>query len=252
MEASGPSLPTPQGSLPPEQVHRLLETGEITDCRLLPEGSNYVFLTRVVGADGAVCLGIYKPQSGERPLWDFPPGTLYLRECASYVVSQAIGWDFVPYTTVREGPHGIGALQQFIASQPGQSYFTLQERHQGQLWRMAVFDLFANNADRKGGHCLLDDQDKLWGIYHGLTFNVDQKLRTVIWDFCGHTIPEPLLGDLRRLQDLLGKPSDLARRLGDLLDNDEVECLQDRLQALLSNPVHPYLHPRWNRPWPLM
>ncbi|MSQ41388.1 MAG: SCO1664 family protein, partial [Dehalococcoidia bacterium] len=236
----------------PEEVRRLLVGGEITDCRLVPEGSNYTFLAKVVGEGDSSCQAIYKPQAGERPLWDFPQGTLYLRECASYVVSQAIGWDFIPLTVPREGPHGIGALQQFIEARRGGTYFTLQERHKEQLWKMALFDLFANNADRKAGHCLLDEHDKLWGIDHGLTFNVDPKLRTVIWDFCGQAIPQPLLADLMVLLGRLNTASDLALQLGEMLEGEEVRCLRQRLQAILANPVYPLLNQRYNVPWPLV
>ncbi len=252
MEAPGANPSNPRNSPSPEEARRLLESGEVTDCRLVPEGSNYTFLARVVGEDGISCQAIYKPQAGERPLWDFPQGTLYLRECASYLVSQAIGWDFIPITVAREGPHGIGALQQFITARPGGAYFALQERHKEQLWRMALFDLFANNADRKAGHCLLDERDKLWGIDHGLTFNVDFKLRTVVWDFCGEAIPQPLLADIKALLDRLNSASDLARHLGEMLEGEEVQCLQQRLQAILTNPVYPLLNRRYNVPWPLV
>jgi uncharacterized repeat protein (TIGR03843 family) len=252
MEGPGTNPSNSRNIPSPEEVRLLLESGEITDCRLVPEGSNYTFLARVVGEGGISCQAIYKPQGGERPLWDYPEGTLYLREYAAYVVSQAIGWDFIPTTVMRHGPHGIGALQRFIAAQPGETYFTLQERHKEQLWRMALFDLFANNGDRKAGHCLLDEHDKLWGIDHGLTFNVDSRLRTVIWDFCGQAIPQPLQENLKGLLERLNSASDLARQLGELLEEGEVRCLQQRLRAILANPVYPLLNRPWNVPWPLL
>ena len=251
--SANPGHPAPGdggNGIPPEQVQNLLESGEITDCRLALEGSNDTFLVRVVGRGETSCRAIYKPRVGERPLWDFPLGTLYLREYASYLVSQAIGWDFIPLTTIREGPHGIGALQAFVQAQRGEDYYSLQPHHTDQLWRMAVFDLFTNNADRKAGHCLLDAQDVLWGIDHGLTFNVDPKLRTVIWDFCGQAIPQPLLDDIERLLHHLSGASDLADRLEELLDKTEVESLSQRLRQTLADPVFPFLQRRRNVPWP--
>ena len=142
--------------------------------------------------DGVRGLAVYKPRRGEAPLYDFPDGTLYRREFAAYVVSEAIGWHLVPPTVIRDGPYGVGTAQLFIDAQPKRNYFTLREDRSDDLKPMAAFDVFANNADRKGAHCLLDPEDRIWGIDHGLTFNVDYKLRTVIWDFSGQPVsPRP-------------------------------------------------------------
>src|SRR5262249_31596083 len=135
---------------------------------------------------------IYKPRRGEAPLWDFPDGTLYRREYAAYLVSQALGWAFIPTTIVREGPHGVGSFQTYVDHDPKQSYRNASDDQRARLMRIAVFDIFANNADRKVVHVLMGKDNRLWGIDHGLTFNVAPKLRTVIWEFCGEPIPEDL------------------------------------------------------------
>jgi len=234
----------------PMPENTLLETGKVTDCKLLPEGSNYTFLATVVGDGGISSLAIYKPSAGERPLWDFPAGTLYRREYAAYLISRSLGWDFIPFTIVREGPHGIGSLQEFISTQTSSGYFGLQARHETELWKMAVFDLFANNADRKASHCLLDYTDKLWGIDHGLTFNVDSKLRTVVWDFCGEPIPRFLIDDLTMLLKELNSNSVLTFQIEELLSSEESKMLRYRLGSVLMDPVFPQLDPNCNIPWP--
>ena len=212
----------------------------------LPWSSNATFLVEVA-LDGAVGHAVYKPRRGERPLWDFPPA-LYRREIAAYLLSEALGWGIVPLTIEREGPLGDGSLQRFIAADFEQHYFTIREdasRHD-RLRAICVFDLLANNADRKGGHCLLGE-DSVWAIDNGLTFHVDPKLRTVIWDFAGEPIPDALLADVQRLLDG-GVPAALAV----LLAPDERRALLERGQQLVASGVFPVDHSGMRYPWPLV
>src|SRR5207237_2565294 len=184
--------------------------------------------------DGQLSRAIYKPVAGERPLWDFPPG-LYRREVAAYLLSEWLGWGLVPETLVREGPLGIGSLQRFVPADFEQHYFTLLERpeHHDVLKAICAFDLIANNADRKGGHCLLGQDGRLWSVDHGLCFHANPKLRTVMWDFAGQPVPEDLVADAARLA--VSVPVQLAA----LLDDDEGEALAARAAALVRKPVFP-------------
>src|SRR5262249_12914430 len=143
---------------------------------------------------------VYKPRRGEQPLWDFPPGTLCDREVASYEMSQALGWDIVPTTVLRDGPLGVGAVQRFVEHDPDGHDFTLLEGREDRFRRFAYFDVLVNNTDRKGGHCLYDQVNEVVvGIDHGLTFHTDWKLRTVIWDFAGETVTEDAVDDVCRV-----------------------------------------------------
>jgi uncharacterized repeat protein (TIGR03843 family) len=213
----------------------------------MPWSSNATFLAEVTEPAGAT-LAIYKPGRGERPLWDFPP-CLYRREVGAYVLSEALGWGLVPPTVERgEGPLGAGSLQRFIEADFEQHYFTLREdaAHRDPLARICVFDLLANNADRKGGHCLLDPGGRVWAIDNGLCFNAEPKLRTVIWDFAGESIPEDLLADVRRV---LGHavPDSLAA----LLEPAEQAALLRRARGLLRRATFP--EPQGHAyPWPLV
>lgn len=202
--------------------------------------------------DGQSLLGIYKPRAGERPLWDFPMGSLHLREVAAYEVSRFLGWDIVPPTVLRDGPHGEGSVQLFIDHDPRRHYFALLEEdtHDEALARMATFDLLVNNADRKGGHVLLAPDDHIWGCDHGLTFHVEAKLRTVIWEFGGMQLPAEWCADLRRLAaDVRDPASDLRRRLADLLAAPEIDVLALRADAVVRAGALPDLAEE-DRPYP--
>lgn len=233
----------------PDHVRQALQEGEFLNARMHTFGSNAVFDSLLSGPDGDV-RAIYKPQRGEEPLWDFPSGTLYKRERAAYVVAQTLGWDFIPLTVVRDGPYGVGAVQLYVDHDPQVSYFTLADTHTDQLSRMAAFDVLTNNADRKGGHCLLDADGRIWGIDHGLTFNVFYKLRTVIWDFQGEAIAPGLLQDLEALFPALESDGDLSAQLEELLDPQETEALRDRLETILEEGVYPAPGLERNVPWP--
>jgi uncharacterized repeat protein (TIGR03843 family) len=222
---------------------------------LLRWGSNYTFLVTVKRGD-LKFMGVYKPRIGERPLWDFPDGTLCQRETASYVLSEMLGWYLVPPTVLREGPRGIGSLQVFVNHDPNQHYFTFPERDDyktilSQLQKMALFDAINNNADRKGGHCLLDETGKLWGIDHGLSFHPAHKLRTVIWDFAGQTIPADLLSTLNDLCNTLNNKTSEGRiQLEGLIAPHELMAMQNRLDKLVQTGKYPLPGPGPNRPWP--
>ena len=213
----------------------------------MPWSSNGTFLVSLA-LDGEEHAAIYKPHRGERPLWDFPEG-LFLREVAAYELSVALGWDIVPETVLRDdAPLGLGSLQWFVDADFEQHYFTLVEdsRWHDELRRMAVFDLIANNADRKSGHCLVAGEH-LWGIDHGLCFHVEPKLRTVIWDFGGQPIPADLRADAARVA------ADPPEALHQLLNDAEVEGLAARAAAVSRLASFP--DPGTDRrpyPWPLV
>lgn len=234
-----------------ERVLQLLLEGEIELHGQIPWSSNYSFLVNVQDKELS-CIAVYKPQRGERPLWDFPDGTLCLREYAAFVVSQALGWGLVPPTVLREGPYGLGSLQLYVDADPDDHFFKLRESYPIEFQRVAVFDALVNNADRKGGHCLRDHRGHIWCIDHGLTFNAQHKLRTVIWDYAGQPIPPDLLDDLRELKAQLGDSSEVRSVLERLLSPREMNRLQKRLDLLLETGCFPEPGTGRSVPWPLI
>jgi len=245
---------------------RLLAEGDLEELGVIPWSSNYALLVRVRcdkaagNPSGLSPSGrslpqelytVYKPRRGERPLWDFPAGTLYLREYAAFLVSQALGWMLVPPTVLRKGPRGPGTFQVYIDSDPEQHYFNVLPDHADDYRRVALFDVIINNADRKAGHCLLDAGDHIWSIDHGICFHVEPKLRTVIWDFAGEPIPQAMQDDLERLSAQLASTQPLAESLTRLLHRTEVQALRHRLDDLIAGAHFPYPDPnRRNHPWP--
>lgn len=230
---------------PPDEagwVH-LLTHGKVLDCKALPWGSNYTFALALTDGEYEG-LAIYKPQRGEVPLWDFPDGTLYRREYAAFLLSRLLGWDFIPLTVVRDGPHGIGTVQRYI--EPAIGYRYLGPEDDDALWRIALFDLAANNADRKAAHCFKGTDGRVWGIDHGLTFHTVPKLRTVLWAFCRRPIPPALLEDLAAL---VARADEVRATLGPWLDADEVEACLRRVERLLAQQRFPQLDPRRNVPY---
>ena len=228
-------------------VQEVLRHGEILSCQLARLGSNYTFVVNIA-FDGVEAYGIYKPRDGEAPLWDFPNGTLYKREYAAYVLSDILGWNLVPFTIIRDGPYGVGSVQEFIEHDPRENYYTLGGDYADQLRLVCCFDLVANSTDRKPNHLITDSGGKLWSIDHGLTFHSDIKIRTVIWDFGGDPIPEPLLASLTEFQARLNGPErSMPKRLLELLDllaPSEVEGLKSRVEWVLTERTYPGL----NRP----
>jgi hypothetical protein len=217
---------------------------------LMPWSSNYTFLVTIQYAD-VEALAIYKPSRGERPLWDFPDGTLAHREVAAFQVSHALGWHFVPPTVLRDGFLGPGAVQLFIEVDPEAHYFTLRDDHEPVFQRVAIFDYIINNADRKGGHCLKDVEGHIWTIDHGLTFHTDYKLRTVIWDFAGQPIPAVILEDLSRLQQTMNQPSNsILRTLAQLITGRELTMFRRRMERILNTRKFPEPGAGRNIPFP--
>ncbi len=264
--AAGPGL---------ESTTELLHESELSVVGRLPWSSNLTFLVSLDDGEGGgggagradgnssddatedadgvassgLLYGVYKPASGEQSLWDFPGG-LYRREVAAYALSETIGWGLVPPTVERhDGPFGSGSLQLFVAADYEHHYFTLfdQGDHVETLQRMCVFDIVANNADRKSGHVLLGNDGRLWGIDHGLCFHQQPKLRTVIWDFADEPVPDQMLDDIEALA------VDLPDELGSLLDDDERSAMIDRIARLVHTATFPEpLGDRPPYPWPLV
>lgn len=227
----------------------VLAHGGIEVVGRMPWSSNGTFLL-TVGADGVVLPAVNKPQRGERPLWDFPDGTLYERELASFAVSDALGWSLVPESVDRDGPFGPGVVQRFVHHDPGETYFTLLPEHNERMREFAVFDVLINNADRKGGHCLRDRATgAIFGIDHGLSFHTEGKLRTVIWDFAGDALTEEERSAVVRVLC----DDDLDIRLHALLSHQEVARFRSRAEDLLHAGVFPSPDEGYHSvPWPLV
>lgn len=246
-------LPDPSASTPisPERVLQVMQHGTLDEeYGMLRWSSNYAFLVGIALEDVRL-TSVYKPQTGERPLWDFPDGTLCYREYAAFLTSEALGWQIVPPTVLRTGPRGLGSFQFYIDHDPDQHYFTFDEALHPQLQRIALFDALINNADRKGGHCLLDASGHIWGIDHGISFHSGNKLRTVIWDFANQPVPEALLADITQLEALLSDANSAYRRaLDELLAPDEVRAFQRRIRLLLRLGAFPIPGAGPNYPWP--
>ena len=239
-------------------VLQLLQNGAVEIEGMLPWSSNYTFLVRV--CDGPVEVGaVYKPRRGERPLWDFPQGSLCQREQAAFLVSEALGWHIVPPTALRQAQHGLVTVQLYIEHDPARHYFTFEGEAalRPQLQQIALLDILINNADRKAGHVLLQEREepeavgRLWGIDHGICFHSDPKLRTVIWEFGGLPIPDHLKEHLVRLRTHLSDSGhSLTAALNELLTQPEIEALKRRLNRLVDRAVFPQPGPGRHYPWP--
>ncbi len=230
-----------------DRVLGLLASGSIEVVGRIPS-SNLCLLVEVSDADGGG-FAVYKPEAGERELWDFDPG-LHRRERAAYVLSEWLGWGLVPPTVVRtDAPVGVGSLQLWVEADDSRHYFTLDPNHPelaAPLRAMAAFDVVANNADRKAGHVLLDPDGRVWGIDHGLCFAAPVKLRTVIWDFADEPIPDDLLEGLVRLAD------DAPAELDDLIEPQELDALRARARLLARAGRFPVDHTGRRVPWPMV
>jgi uncharacterized repeat protein (TIGR03843 family) len=237
----------PEDKRPSASDHlRLLSDGDVEVVGRMPWSSNRTFLATCTSGEEEIAA-VYKPGRGERQLWDFPQA-IYRREVAAYELSRALGWGLVPETVERDDlPLGPGSLQRFVEADFSQHHFTMidDDAHHPQLRAICAFDVVANNADRKSGHCLLDEDGTIWAIDNGLCFHVEPKLRTVIWEFAGEPVPAVLLKDLARVA------ASMPPVMTSLLSGREVHALRRRMEALVRNGCFPIPDPdRYHYPWP--
>jgi uncharacterized repeat protein (TIGR03843 family) len=274
--------PILSGGPDPDDLDEVCLRGDLTVIGRIRSASNATFLCEAhLGERQAHC--VYKPIAGEAPLWDFPDGTLAGRELGSYLISEALGWNIVPYTIIRDGPAGRGMLQLWV-DQPGdevgeelqsgpdlidllpaghippgylpvlQAYdyagdeVTLVHADDIRLRRMAVFDVLINNADRKGGHILSGVDGHVYGVDHGVSLHVEDKLRTVLWGWAGKPVDDDTLETVSRLRDQLR--GDLGEQLCEHITGREIDALHARTVVLLDNPVMPTPDRRRPIPWP--
>jgi hypothetical protein len=228
---------------------RLLREGTIEVAGRLVEATNMTLYCSI-RLDGLVAECVYKPVRGERPLWDFPDGTLAAREVAAFEVSAATGWRIVPPSVYREGPFGPGMCQLWIDTDPEADLMALIRSRDPVLRRMAIFDAVVNNADRKGGHLLPLPDGHIYGVDHGVCFSAEDKLRTVLWQWRGKPLPREAVNVLARLEREIERGR-LGRRLRELLTLGEVEATWERVRRLLSTGIHPFPSDDWPAiPWP--
>ncbi len=231
-----------------DEAARLLLEGEIDLEGRLLDASNVTLVGAIrLGDLAAEC--VYKPVMGERPLWDFPDGTLAGREVAAYLVSEATGWRIVPPTVLRDGPFGEGMVQLWVDGDADVDLATFVRRDLPALRRMAVFDAVVNNADRKGGHIIPTPAGHVYGVDHGICFSTDPKLRTLLWRWAGTPLPGEAVEVLEKLADDLR--GGLGERLHEHLTRLEVRCTQKRVAEMLRTGRHPEPSGEWPAlPWP--
>ena len=231
----------------------LLETGDITLEGQFLWGSNYTLLVDVQ-CDEDITKAVYKPTQGVRPLWDFEAPSLARRELVAYLISEKLGWELVPPTIYRKsGPMGPGSLQLFIEHDVDYHFFNFSEDDRLRLKPSAAFDVLINNADRKGGHFIVDPEKHIWLIDHGICFHEEPKLRTVLWDFAKEAIPENLLQDMDHLFTEIRLKGDFYEQLHLHLSGREISAMAQRMEELLQTKTYP-TPPEHTRPypWPLV
>lgn len=195
---------------------------------------------------------IYKPELGERPLYDFPSGCLYKREYASYIFSLLLGWPNIPPTfIVNIDPYGHGSIQKIIFNK-GLNYFDLLKIKTNDFFKFAIFDYLINNADRKGGHCILDEENKLWSIDHGVTFHEIFKVRTVMFDVWEKIISGNIIKDITKLKLKFTNDKNIQTLFKELLSNSEIKAITERLDLILETKRLPPINQKDNIPWPLI
>ncbi|WP_226026183.1 SCO1664 family protein [Streptomyces hyderabadensis] len=273
---SAPERIPPRSVTTDAATAELLALGELTVRGRIRDASNAALYCTVTH-EGHEAACVYKPVAGERPLWDFPDGTLAQREVAAYEVSEATGWGLVPPTVLRDGPYGEGMVQLWIETVPGTELLALvDEEEPGPGWkgialadvgegrtallvhadderlrRLAVLDAVINNADRKGGHLLPAADERLYGIDHGVTFHAENKLRTLLWGWAGDPLTEEALAALDALRQALKDGGTLAIRLAALITPAELDATRARVDALLAAGKHPEPGGEWPAiPWP--
>ncbi|WP_328559563.1 SCO1664 family protein [Streptomyces coelicoflavus] len=273
---SAPERIPPRSVTTDAAAAELLALGELTVRGRIRDASNAALYCTVTH-EGREAACVYKPVAGERPLWDFPDGTLAQREVAAYEVSETTGWGLVPPTVLRDGPYGEGMVQLWIEAVPDTELLALvDEEEPGPGWkgialaevgegrtallvhadderlrRLAVLDAVINNADRKGGHLLPAAGERLYGIDHGVTFNAENKLRTLLWGWAGDPLGAETLAVLDALKEALKDGGTLAIRLAALITPAELDATRARVDALLTSGKHPEPSGEWPAiPWP--
>jgi len=228
----------------PEQ----LQQGELIVEGRLIDASNATLYGKVILAAGVEAAVVYKPIAGEKPLWDFPSGSLAGREICAYEVSKAAEFDLVPVTVFREGPFGPGAVQEWIDVPESYDVIEIAQQERDDIRSMALFDAVINNTDRKFGHILFDASGRLFGCDHGVTFHQEDKLRTVLWQFAGNELSEKEKQALQRIEEWI--LSDRSHVLRTHLSDDEITALLNRIKRLLEEGF-PYPSQDWPAvPWP--
>jgi uncharacterized repeat protein (TIGR03843 family) len=262
--------------LTPERVDEILQRGELKILGRLVDASNATLMAEAT-LDDDVIECVYKPAAGERPLWDFPHNDLANREVATALLSRALGWDLVPRTVLREaGPYGGGMAQQWIDVDVEVDYVDVVppdlvpegwrqvlEARDGEgnpvilvhadvepLQRLTVLDAICNNGDRKGGHVIAGPEGAVFGIDHGVTWHVDDKLRTVLWGWADSELPDDLAAAVEAL--LSGWSSGIGLTLKDLLPPQDIKAARARAVQLLETGRFPLPSPEWPAiPWPV-
>ncbi|PKN86262.1 MAG: hypothetical protein CVU46_08450 [Chloroflexi bacterium HGW-Chloroflexi-8] len=245
-------------TIQPGKFLKVIKTLQYGDMNVIGQplvGSNATLLVSCC-FEGQTLHAIYKPDQGEQPLWDFPRNSLSKREIAAFVISYLIGWNFVPPTVFRvhKAIYGKGSLQFFIPHDPRLNYFNLPTRQEKIIQQIVLFDIIINNADRKAGHIIQDENGKIWLIDHGVCFHQEPKLRTVIWDYAKMKIPTALLLDLNRLLIILRKKDNkLAKKLNKFLSSGEIFMIESRLEKLIESGIFPsFEKDKRPYPWPLI
>jgi hypothetical protein len=237
-----------------QAILHVLEKGDVKLKGQFLDSSNATFFVScVLGAESL--QAVYKPEAGQTELYDFEPATLPRREVAAWLVCRAGGWDFVPPTVHRRDglPFGAGSLQAYIEHNPKMHYLALEEEERAPFRMVALFDLVVNNADRKSGHLIFGDDGRWWAIDQSLCFNVEPKLRTVIWDFIGERFNEEELNALHSLELALKPAGDLTQSLRGLLREIEITAMRMRLEVLVERGKFPEPAPDHRPvPWPLV